>query len=64
MIDLGPHAIFIVSSYVGAFLVTTIMIAWVWMNSKKQQTRLDDLQRMGIYRRSDKNTPDIAEETK
>ncbi len=61
MINLGPHAIFIISSYVGAFLVTSIMIVWVWMNSKKQQTRLDELQRMGIYRRSDKNTSDLME---
>ena len=61
MINLGPHAIFIISSYVGAFLVTAILIIWVWMNSKKQQARLDDLQRMGIRRRSDKNTSDLME---
>jgi len=61
MIDLGPHAIFIISSYIGAFFVTFAMIAWVWMNSKKQQARLADLQSKGIYRRSDKNTSDLLE---
>lgn len=57
MIDLGPHAIFIISSYAGTFLVTALMIIWVWMNSKRQLARLDKLQSMGIRRRSDKKTP-------
>ncbi len=54
MIDLGPNAIFIISSYVGALFVLSALITWVWINSNKQQTRLLDLEKRGARRRSQK----------
>lgn len=53
MIDLGPHAIFIVSAYIGVVLVTSLLIIWVWSGSRKQRQRLADLEARGIRRRSD-----------
>ena len=52
MIDLGPHAIFIVSAYIGVLVVTGLLIIWVWANAKKQKARLADLDARGIVRRS------------
>lgn len=52
MIDLGPHAIYIISSYAGVTVVTLGLITWVLLNSKKQQARLADLDARGIKRRS------------
>ncbi len=63
MIDLGPNAIFIVSSYAGVFVVTSLLIIWVWASSKKQRARLDDLKRRGIYRRSENDNIDSMEQT-
>ncbi len=52
MIDLGPHAVYIVSAYAGVAIVTFGLIAWVLLNSKKQQSRLADLDARGVKRRS------------
>lgn len=52
MIDLGPHAIFIISSYLGVTVVIGALILWVWANSSKQKKRLADLEQRGISRRS------------
>ncbi len=62
MIDLGPSAIFIISSYVGVLLVSTLLIVWVWVKSKKQQARLCDLQKRGIVRRSEMTDPNNMEQ--
>ncbi len=53
MIDLGPHANFIVSAYAGVTLVVSILIVWTWMASRRQKKRLADLEARGIRRRSD-----------
>ena len=52
MIDLGPHAVFIISSYVGVTLVVALLIFWVAYSSKAQKRRLQDLDARGIRRRS------------
>ncbi len=52
MIDLGPHTIYIVGAYVGVAIVTFGLIAFVLLNSKKQQARLSDLDARGVKRRS------------
>lgn len=54
MIDLGPHAIFIISAYSGVTIVTLGLILWVLLNSKKQQSRLADLDARGFKRRSER----------
>ena len=52
MIDLGPHAVFIVSAYVGVVVVTLGLIAWVWAQSARIKSRLAALEAQGIRRRS------------
>ena len=52
MIDLGPHAVFIISSYGGVALVLALLILWVWAGSNQQRSRLIELEAKGIKRRS------------
>lgn len=53
MIDaLGPHAIFIVSAYLGVALVTLALIATIMADARRQKKRLAKLEAMGVRRRS------------
>ena len=53
MIDLGPHAVFIASAYLGVAAATVAVIAWVAWNSAKVNRRLAALEAQGVRRRSD-----------
>jgi heme exporter protein D len=53
MPDLGEHAVFIVSAYVGVAIVTVIVIAWVAWNAANVKQRLAALDAQGVRRRSD-----------
>jgi heme exporter protein D len=53
MIDLGPHAVFIVSAYIGVAAVTAALIAWAAWRSVDAKRRLAALEASGIRRRSD-----------
>jgi heme exporter protein D len=53
MIDLGPHASFIIATYVGAALVALALIAWTAWRSRDAKARLAALEAQGIRRRSD-----------
>jgi heme exporter protein D len=50
--DLGPHAAFIVASYVMAALVVLGLVAWVLADYRAQQRVLADLEARGVTRRS------------
>jgi heme exporter protein D len=52
--NLGPHAAFIVASYVMAALVVLGLIAWVLADFRAQQRLLADLEARGMRRRSEK----------
>lgn len=52
MIDPGPHAIYIVSSYLGAALVVLFLIVWTMFNAHRQKSRLEQLEKLGIRRQS------------
>jgi heme exporter protein D len=52
MMDLGPHAVFIVAAYVVAALVVTGLIAWVMADYDAQRRLLADLEARGVTRRS------------
>jgi heme exporter protein D len=52
MLNLGPHAIFIVAAY-GVTLAAVGALAWaILADDRKQRTLLADLERRGIRRRS------------
>jgi heme exporter protein D len=52
--NLGPHAAFIVASYVMAALVVLGLIAWVLADFRAQRRVLADLEARGLRRRSEK----------
>ena len=52
MIDLGPHAGFIVAAYAIALAVVASLIAWIVADHRAQVRILDDLERAGVTRRS------------
>jgi heme exporter protein D len=52
--DLGPHAAFIWSAYGAVALVLAGLIAWLVLDGREQQRRLDDLAARGVKRRSDR----------
>ena len=52
--NLGPHAAFIVASYLMAALVVLGLIAWVLADFRAQRRVLADLEARGMRRRSEK----------
>jgi heme exporter protein D len=51
--NLGPYAAFIVGAYAVATGVIVGMIAWVWLDYRRQLRMLADLEARGVTRRSD-----------
>jgi heme exporter protein D len=58
--NLGPHAAFVVGAYTVAAAVIIGMIAWVWLDYRRQSRMLSDLEARGVTRRSYK----VSEEKK
>jgi heme exporter protein D len=54
MLDLGPHADFIITAYAVAALVVALLIGWVAVDHQVQKRRLASLEARGIARRSDR----------
>ena len=52
ILDLGPHAVFIVASYAVSLAVVTALILWVCVDHRRQRRLLADLERRGVRRRS------------
>lgn len=52
--DLGPHADFIIAAYGVAAIVVGALIAWVWLDGRRQMRALADLEARGITRRSER----------
>ena len=50
--DLGPHAAFIWACYAAVAAVMILLIAWVMIDGRGQQSRLDELESRGVRRRS------------
>ena len=50
--DLGPHAVFIVASYLTVVLVIAGLIGWIVTDGRKQRRLLADLEAQGVRRRS------------
>ena len=56
MIDLGPHAAFIIAAYLMAAIVVLALIAWVIADHDAQRRLLADLEARGVTRRSKSET--------
>jgi heme exporter protein D len=56
---LGPHASFIVTSYLAATLVVVILIAWIALDYRSQTRRLRDLDASGFARRSGRSVTEL-----
>lgn len=52
MIDLGPHAAFIVWGYVGVALAVAALIGWTILSSRRVEQKLRALEAQGVRRRS------------
>ncbi len=50
--DLGPHASFIWSAYGVVTVVLAAVIAWLVIDGREQQRRLDEFAARGVKRRS------------
>ncbi len=50
--DLGPHAYFIVASYVVTAAVVAGLVAWVIADFRAQRRALGELEARGVTRRS------------
>jgi heme exporter protein D len=53
--DLGPHAAFIWSAYGAVAVVLAGLIAWLELDGREQQRRLDDFARRGVTRRASRD---------
>lgn len=53
MMELGPHAAYIVGTYLGVALVIAGLIGWVAWDGHRVRARLRALEEQGIRRRSD-----------
>jgi len=51
--NLGPYAAFIVGAYAVAIGVIAGMIAWVWLDYRRQLRMLAEFEARGVTRRSD-----------
>jgi heme exporter protein D len=52
VINLGPHAAFIIAAYLAWVVVVTALIVWVIGDYRAQQRLLDELEAHGVTRRS------------
>lgn len=59
MTPLGPHASFIVTSYLVGTIVVAILIVWIALDYRKQKRRLRELDANGVTRRSGRSALDM-----
>jgi len=58
--SLGPYASFIVTSYLAAAVVVTLLIGWIVLDYRAQRQRLRELEASGVSRRSGRGATDMA----
>ena len=56
MMNLGPHADFIVASYALTAFVVAALIAWIVLDYAAQRRILGDLEERGVTRRSQRKS--------
>ncbi|WP_375450828.1 heme exporter protein CcmD [uncultured Devosia sp.] len=52
MIDLGPHAVFIICAYIGVILAVAALIGWTLREARRTARRIAAIEASGIRRRS------------
>jgi heme exporter protein D len=52
--NLGPHAAFIVSAYAVTILIVAAMIAWIFIDHRRQMRSLSEFEARGVTRRSER----------
>ena len=52
--ELGPHAVYIWASYAAVALALAGLVTWLVLDGRRQQRLIDELDRRGIRRRSDR----------
>jgi heme exporter protein D len=52
MMNLGPHADFIVASYALTLFVIAVLVAWITLDYSAQRRILGDFEERGMTRRS------------
>jgi heme exporter protein D len=57
--SLGPYSSFIVTSYALVMAVVLMMIVWIILDYRRQQSRLRELEASGVFRRSGRSAADI-----
>jgi heme exporter protein D len=57
MMDLGPHAAFIIGAYMMATTVVAALVIWVTADHAAQKRALAELERRGVSRRSAESRP-------
>ena len=63
MLDLGPHAAFIIGAYAVTFIAVTALAIFIVEDDRKQRRLLAELERRGIRRRSAKPAPAKSSKT-
>ena len=58
--SLGPYASFIVTAYLLVAAVVLLLIVWIALDYRRQQSRLRELEASGVARRSGRSAADIA----
>jgi heme exporter protein D len=57
--SLGPHAVFIVSSYAIVAATLAALIGWLVHDGRRQRRLLDELEARGVRRRSGRRAPEL-----
>ena len=57
--SLGPYASFIVTSYLLATAVVSMLIGWIAIDFRRQKARLRELEAGGMVRRSGRGATEI-----
>ncbi|MGI9378640.1 MAG: heme exporter protein CcmD [Methyloligellaceae bacterium] len=52
MFDLGPHAGFIIASYVCAIAILMILIGWIYLSRRKLNQQMAVYEEQGLLRKS------------
>jgi heme exporter protein D len=52
MIDLGPHAVFIVWAYIGVAVAMIALVGWTIADARRVESRVTALEAGGVRRRS------------